>query len=181
MLDFTPATDIPPAIAGAASFVASASARLEAATRALADAEAAERKVRGRIAALEQERAAIAARRARGEHQHDDGGRLELIRLDLEGLITIAAEAEADVTEVRQKVEAEHRIAANARSQLTRAEGEVTLQALEQHAGQLDALMETTIRQMTETATRIGARVAYAPSPALATAFRRLLAAAGRL
>lgn len=171
----------PPAITAAAGFVASATARLDAANATLADAEAAAARVRERITALHAERQAIATRRAYGDHGGGDGSRLELIRLDLEGLAAIVAEADTEAADRRQRAEAEQRIVANARSQLARAEDEASLAALVDHAHRLDALMADTLQRATAITQRIGAAISYVPSPALATSFRRLLAAAGRL
>ena len=184
MLDFTATAGTattPPAITAAAHAVATAQARHDAAAAALAEAEGAIAKISERIAALEQDRQAIAARRARGEHQADDGARLELARMDLEGLAGIAAEAEAEAADRRQRAEAAERILVAARGALTRAEDELTRAALTQHAARLDALMADTLQQAAAAAQRIGGAIGYVPSPALATSFRRLLAAAGRL
>lgn len=181
MLDLTTTDAVPPAITAAASFVASATARHDAANATLAEAEAAAARVRERITALEAERQVIATCRARGDHGGGDGSRLELIRLDLEGLAAIAAEADTEVTDRRHRAEAEQRIVANARSQFARAEDESSLAAIVDHAHRLDALMADTLQQATVITQRIGGAISYVPSPALATSFRRLLAAAGRL
>jgi chromosome segregation ATPase len=177
----TDTTTIPPAIATAASFVASATARLETANAALAQAEAEARQVRARIATLEQERAAIIARRASGQHEHEDAARLALLAADSEGLAGIVTETEATVTAKRLAAEAEQALVAQASAQLARAEDEAALTALVEHARRLDTLMADTLQQATSIAQRIGGAIAYVPTPALASSFRRLLAAAGRL
>jgi chromosome segregation ATPase len=186
MLDFaadTTTNTIPPAIATAAGFVASATGRLETANAALAQAEAEDRKVRDRIAALTAERHAIVQRRAGGQHDDGDAGRLALVAADLEGLATIASEAEAAVAAERAKAEADRRLVDQARAQLARAEDEAALAGLVEHAGKLDTLLTVTLQQIATVAARIGApgRPPFAPSPALVMAIRRHAAAHGLL
>lgn len=179
----TATTTIPPAITVAAGYIATATARLSAATAALTEAEAADRKVRDRMAALTTERQAIIARRAGGQHGDGDAGHLALIAADIEGLASIVGEAEAAVTTERVKVEAEQRLVDQARAQLTRAEDEAALTALVDHAKRLDELLTVTLQQIAAVAARIGApgRPPFAPSPALVMAIRRHAAAHGLL
>ena len=183
MLDLTVTDTIPPAIATAAGFVASATGRLETSSIALAEAVAMERQVRDRIAALTAERQAIVQRRAGGQHDDDDAGRLALIAADLEGLSLIFGEAEAAVTAERAKAEADRRLVDQARAQLARAEDEAALAGLVEHAGKLDTLLTVTLQQIATVAARIGApgRPPFAPSPALVMAIRRHAAAHGLL
>ncbi len=184
MLDFTPPTPTtPPAITAAAGAIAAATARLDTATVALAEAEKSATNVRARTTALEAERQAIVQRRANGQHEEGDAGRLALIAADLEGLMPLRAEAEAAVTVARQKVEAGEGQSAYARQQFARAEAEAQLAALVEHAQKLDAIMLQTIERITTTAAQIGAtgRPPFAPSVALVQAVRRLAAAHGTL
>lgn len=185
MLDFaTPTTTaVPPAITAAAASLATASVRLDTAKAALTAAEKNAAAVRGRVGALEQERAAIGQRRAAGQHEEGDGGRLELMRLDLEGLQPLVAEADAAVASARRKFDAAEGLATSARQQLARVEAEAQLTALVEHAQRLDALMLATIEHITITAAQAGAtgRPPYAPSVALVQAVRRAAAAHGVL
>lgn len=185
MLDITAAADnttVPPAITTAAGFVASATARLDAATTALTEAEGTERRVRDRIAALTAERQAIVQRRAGGQSQESDAGRLALIAADLEGLAAIASEAEAAATGERVKVEAEERLVAQARAQLARAEDEAALAALTDHARKLDTLLVTTLSEARHIYMRLGVgKPPFAPSPALVLELRKVAAAHGLL
>lgn len=185
MLDFAQPTTptVPPAITAAAGFVASASARLDTAKAALAAADKSAAAVRSRVTGLEAERAAMIQRRAAGQHEEGDAARLALIGADLEGLKPLLAEAEAVVIDARRKVEAEEILAANARQQLARAEAEAELAALVDHARKLDVLLTTTLSQVAEVASRIGApgRPPYAPTPGLVLAIRKHAAAHGLL
>jgi hypothetical protein len=185
MLDFTspntPTT--PPAITAAAGFVASATARFEAAKGAQEAAQKNAAAVRSRVAALEAERADIVRRRTAGQQDEGDAGRLTLIAADLEGLGPLVAEAEAAVAEARRKAETEDHLVANARAQLDRAEAEARLAALVTHAQQLDVLLTATLGQVAEVAARIGApgRPPWAPTPGLVLAIRKHAAAHGLL
>jgi hypothetical protein len=179
----TTTTTIPPAIATAASFVASATGRLETANAALAQAEAEDRKVRDRIAALTAERQAILQRRAGGQHEHDDAPRLALLDADAEGLASIAAETEAAVTAKRLATEAEQTLVLRAKAGLALAEDTAALEGLVEHANRLDVLLTVTLQQVAAVAARIGApgRPPYAPTPGLVIAIRRHAAAHGLL
>lgn len=185
MLDFIqPATHtMPPAITAAAASLATATARLDTAKAALAAAEKSAAAVRARVAALEAERATIGQRRAAGQHEGGDGGRLELIRLDVEGLQPLVAEAEAAVADARRQFDAAEGLATGARQHLARAEAEAQLTALVEHVQKLDSLMVATIEQIAITAAQAGAtgRPPYAPSVALVQAVRRAAAAHGVL
>ena len=185
MLDFTAdaaTIPTPPAITAAAGFVASATARLDAANATLAEAEAAGQRARARVAALEQERQAITARRAGGTHEDGDAGRLALIAADTEGLAPLVAEAQAVASVARQKAEVEQRLVANARQQLARAEDEAVLAALTDHARRLDTLLVTTLTEARQVYLRLGVgKPPFAPSPALVLEIRKVAAAHGLL
>ena len=185
MLDFTTATDtttIAPAIAAAAGFVASATARLEMATAALSEAEDAARHVRDRIAALTAERQTIVQRRAAGQSQQSDAGRLALIAADLEGLAAIASETDAAAAAEHAKVEAEQRLVDQARARFARAEDEAALAALTEHARKLDGLLVASLAEARQVYVRLGiGKPPFAPSPALVTELRKVAAAHGML
>ena len=185
LLSSSPASPpaIPPTITAAAGFVASATARFDTAMAALQAAEKSAAAVRGRVVALDAERATIIQRRAGGQHEDGDGARLALIAADLEGLAPLQAEADAAVSEARRKVEGEEHLVANARQQLDRAEAEAQLTALVQHARALDTMMVSTLAKIAQTSARIGApgKPPFAPSPALVLEMRRHAAAHGLL
>lgn len=183
MLNFdTTNSTIPPAITVAAGYIATAEARLDSANAEMADAEAMDRQLRGRIAALTDERTSIVQRRAGGRHEYSDAARLALIAADLEGLSSIAAEAEAALAAARSKMEGEQRLAVQARAHLARAEDEATLAALTEHARKLDALLVASLAEARQVYMRLGiGKPPFAPSPALVLEIRKVAAAHGLL
>jgi hypothetical protein len=131
-----------------------------------------------RIAVKQAERAAIVARRARGEQQPADGGELELIAVDVEGLRTMLAGAEQQAGIVRGPAQEAKRQVDFARQALARSEAEATEAGLIDHLTRLDQLMLATIGQLDEVRRMTGKPIPpWGPSPALAQALTKIRAA----
>ena len=171
-----------PAITAASHAVASATAQHDRAREGLVAAEAGRTRVTERIVALEAERSAIIARRQGGRGHDDDGARLELTRLDLEGLADLLRAEDAKVAAALAPVNDAMGAVQAAQYQLTRIECEATEAALIENAGTLDALLLANLKQLEELRAPLGrGKPGWAPSPALWLELRRLAAAAGRL
>ena len=99
-------TPINPAISAGARALAEAEHALQRASPALGSAETYLATICDRIAELGTQRADIAARRSRGDHEPDDAGRLALIAVDIEGLEGMAPDADGRIAAARRPVEA---------------------------------------------------------------------------
>jgi hypothetical protein len=103
-----------------------------------------------------QERAAIVARRAGGEHQSNDGARLELLSVDSEGLQkllcnaeTVLAEANAACTAARTDLEV-------AKSAFAAEEKRSAVAAYDAHADRLLELLAQTLADRNAAAAGLG-------------------------
>jgi hypothetical protein len=138
-----------------------------------------------RVDAIEQriqekacQRAAIVARRARGEQQPGDAGELELIAVDVEGLRVMLADAEQQAGIGRGPAQEARRQVDFARQALARAEAEATEAGLINHLTRLDALMLESVTQLADVGRQIGRPIPpWGPTPALAQALTRIRAA----
>ena len=170
------------AINSASAAVAAAAAHAQKGAAALARAQERRSRIEGRIQGLEGKRAAIIARRARGQHEADDAGTLALLDADLVGLKELVAEADAAVAAARAPAESAQQAASAARLMLDRTQAEATEAALVAHAVTLDGLLLETIKQIADASARIGRpQMTWKPSDALAGALRRIMAARGML
>jgi hypothetical protein len=145
-------------INAASSQLATAIAEAERTGSALTVAQGRVSAIEQRIAEKASQRAAIVARRARGEHRDDDGASLELIAVDTETLRQLLADAQAAVSIVKQPAEQAQRQVSMARHALQQAEAEVSLAGLIDHASRLDALMLATVGQIGEVCQRLDRR-----------------------
>jgi hypothetical protein len=152
-------------------------AELEAAANAAADELAAAHgrgeEIRGRRAALTAERDAIAAaRRAGGDA---DGARLALLGVDIEGLDSLLAEANAAVAVSQAKADHARAAAETARQHLDRVTDTELLAQLRPHADKLCDLLGATIAEIDAAAKRLQkSRPEYCPPAMLAESLYRL-------
>ncbi len=164
------------ALVVAAHALAAAERRRKEAAAALTEVEARAERIRGRTAALECERAAIIARRQRGQQEPDDGPRLALIAADLDGLAALQRDADAAVEAARRPAEDAARILATAHHVLRQEEDAAARAGLVAYAGRLDGLLLEAIAQLDALRERQPHRgiPAWGPSPPLWEALRRL-------
>jgi hypothetical protein len=141
-----------------------------------AAAQASRDRIAGRVAALEGERQAIAARRASGHGDDDaDGSRLALIALDLDGLASIRVRAETDLSAARHQAQEATRQVAFAQDALDRSADDNLLAALVANAVRLDGLLLSTLTEIEMIRKRrLIARHPYAPNRELADRLRIL-------
>ncbi len=171
-----------PAIAAAAHALAAATAQHDHAREGLVKAEAARSLIAERIEAKEMERSALIARRQAGKGQDGDGARLELIRIDLEGLAEMLKAEDANVSAALVPLNERMSRTQSAQYTLTQIEHETMEAALIEHAGKLDELMLETLQQIAALHAPLGrGKPRWAPSSALWSELRRLAAAHGRL
>lgn len=165
------------AIEAAAHQVAESLAAAQTAGVAFEEASARHDRIADRIRELDAERAGIVARRAAGDHRPDDGGRLELIAADREGLAAMETEAMAAVNAARGPADVAKQNVASARQSLAREESLATERALVTHATELDRLLLATVHELAEVGQRTGRpRPAWGPSAELAKELRKLQA-----
>ena len=167
------------AITDAAHGLAAAIANAEKTDAALLAAVADLDRVIRRKQSLEADRAAIVARRQRGDHQHDDGANLALIAADLEGLHSMIADAEAGVANVRGPDSEARTAVTTARFYLQAAEDEAAEALLIEHARRLEALLMETINNLDAINQRRGGRMPKWSSRRLFEQTRRLLVNGG--
>jgi hypothetical protein len=171
-----------PAIAAAAHALATATGQHDRAREALVKAEAGRSQAVARIDKLEEERRAIATRRQAGKGKDDDGGRLELIRLDLEDLAGLLREEAAKVTAAMQPVTAAAAAMQAAQSYLLHLEYETTEAMLIENVAKLDELLLASLVELETLRAPLGrGKPVWCPSVPLLKEVRRLAAAAGRL
>ncbi len=179
MLDaITPADIQVTTILPQARQVADAEARQQRAARQLEAATAELSTAQARTADLTTERASIVARRARGQVEPDDAGRLALLAADLEALAGIEAEALARVEAARGPYDLASTMVANARRALEHAEHEQAKAALLAYLRQLDTAMQAGIAELAVVQQQLGTAgvPAWGPSRELAQALRKVLA-----
>jgi hypothetical protein len=124
------------------------------------------------------QRASIVARRSRGEQQPGDGGELELIAVDIEGLRTLLGDAEQGVVIVKGPAQEAQRQVSFARNELARMAAEATEAGLIDHLRRLDSLMMASIEQLEEVRRQTGKPIPpWGPSPALANTLTKIRAA----
>ena len=171
-----------PAITAQARAVAEAEQALQRASPALSSAETYLATIRDRIAELGTQRADIAARRSRGDHEPDDAGRLALIAVDIEGLEGMVPDADGRIAAARRPVEAATHAVDHARAKLAQAEAAALEAALIEHARHLDMLMVDTLTRLNQAEAQLSHhRPTWGPSANLIAALRRRQAALGTL
>jgi hypothetical protein len=158
----------------AARAVAEAEAAANTAAENLAAADRRADDLRGRKAALEAERDAIAAAHRAGDSV--DAGRLAVLQLDLEEIDALIAAAAAKVAEAQGKADAA-RATVDGRRHALQFQGDlVLLDGSKGHATVLAEKLLAAINEINATAARLGRgnRPEWAPSPELALLMRRL-------
>ena len=137
-----------PAIAAGARALAEAESTLHHASGTLASADAARDNIDTRIADLVTQRAAIIIRRTSGDRQPDDGSRLALIAVDIDGLQAMIPDADAVSAAARLPVQTAQHAMEHARAKLARTEAETMETALIEHACRLAGLLVETVERL---------------------------------
>ena len=112
-------------------------------------------KIQGRIDAITIEREQIRSRRAAGEHQPDDAGRIALLDMDAASLREMLPDADARVSEAQQAHQVASATLLDARRALEAAEAWVLLDALRAHALKLVGLTRETLERHREAASKL--------------------------
>ncbi|MEI7610055.1 MAG: hypothetical protein WCJ64_21945 [Rhodospirillaceae bacterium] len=149
--------------------VAMAESALEVASDRLGKAAAAVENADRRLADLDQRRGEIVGRRAGGQYHPGDGGELEAIGADTEGLVSIrSALAGAHAVALQAHVAATAR-AHGANFALQRAKDGVLETKLASHADQLFALLGETLTHLGAVGKRTGrGQLWWRPDPVIA-------------
>jgi chromosome segregation ATPase len=136
--------------------ISAAQAALEEAETALASARVPRDHIAARLEHMAQERAAIVARRAGGEHQTDDGARLELLAVDSQGLQTLLRNSETVLAEANATCTAARTDLADAQSAYAAEEKRSAVAAYDAHADRLLELLAQTLAHRNAAAAGLG-------------------------
>jgi hypothetical protein len=161
-------------ITAAASALAEARRKAEAAGVGLAEAEAARDQVQRRVAALEAERGEILAERMADIDDAAHGPRLALIGADLENLAEMQAAAVRRVVAARAVADGVNCTIAAADWALGRATDAELLRRLVDHAGKLERLLAGTVTEIKNLSQKLGMREPWAPRSDMVQTLRRL-------
>jgi hypothetical protein len=163
-----------PEIHAAAGAVAEARLNADRAAAASVEAAAHRDQIRGRIAALEDDRSKIATERKGGLDDPAHGARLAVIAVDLDGLGQILAKAHRAAAAAGAEVEKASRELATAEHGLSQATDTEMLRRFGEHANDLDRLLLETTREISALAKGLGRRDPWSPSRELHDVLNRL-------
>jgi chromosome segregation ATPase len=133
------------AIQHAAAQLAEAEQAEEAAAHPLEAARRYQEQIQERIDAISAEREQIRIRRATGNHQLDDAGRIGLLDIDAQNLREMLLDADASVRGAAQAHQSATTDLRQAREALEAAEAWIVVEALQSHARELAALTRETL------------------------------------
>jgi hypothetical protein len=162
-------------IRAAAHALAGARSKTAGTARTLTEAQAVSDGFKARVTALASERAGIVAAARGGDRDPTHALRVGVIDADLQDLAPMIGDANAGVAVAQAQNQEAVQAVVRAEQQMAMAEAAELEARLAAHAAKLDALLLTTLNELTAVGKRVGrARPVFMPSPELANTLQRL-------
>jgi hypothetical protein len=162
-------------IRAAARALAGARSKTAGSLAALTEAQAVSDGLKARVAALETERASIIANARGADPDPKNALRLCVLEADLKDMKPMTDDAAAGVATAQAQDQEGRQAVVRAEQQFSMATDAELEARLAAHAADLDALLLTTLNELTAVGKRVGpARPVFMPSPELANTLQRL-------